>query len=53
MRGTTSQVVPRTNRGGALVEARDDLAEALALYFEDEPNAHFEAPIIAPIDIPA
>ena len=41
-----------TSQGGSFDEARANLAEALELYFEDEPDlAALEPPIIAPVDI--
>lgn len=41
-----------TSQGETLEEARDNLAEALVLYFEDEAGevGVGEAPIIAPVD---
>ena len=43
-----------TSQGETVDEARSNLAEALGLYFEDEPD--FEVPeplIITPVDVPA
>ena len=42
-----------TSQGETLEEARTNLAEALALYFEDEAGdlGVGEAPIIAPVDV--
>ncbi len=42
-----------TSQGGTLEEARANLAEDLALYFEDELGSVGlgEAPIIAPVDV--
>ncbi|HEV2809751.1 MAG TPA: type II toxin-antitoxin system HicB family antitoxin [Acidimicrobiales bacterium] len=42
-----------TSQGESLEEARANLAEALALYFEDEPGdlSVGEAPIITPVDV--
>jgi predicted RNase H-like HicB family nuclease len=42
-----------TSQGETLEEARANLAEALALYFEDEAGdlGVGEAPIIAPVDV--
>lgn len=42
-----------TSQGATLEEARTNLAEALALYFQDEPRdlGVVEAPIIAPVDV--
>jgi len=43
-----------TSQGHTVDEARANLAEALALYFEDEPSDNLpEPPIITPVDIPA
>lgn len=39
------------SQGRTLEEARDNLAEALALYFEDQEADVGEAPVIVPIDI--
>ena len=41
-----------TSQGDSFEEARTNLAEALELYFEDEPGqATPETPIIAPVDV--
>ena len=42
-----------TSQGGSLDEARANLGEALALYFEDQPEAlaQAEAPIITAVDV--
>lgn len=42
-----------TSQGESLEEARVNLAEALALYFEDQPEAlaHAEPPIITAVDV--
>jgi predicted RNase H-like HicB family nuclease len=43
-----------TSQGETIAEARSNLAEALGLDFEDEPD--FEVPeplIITPVDVPA
>lgn len=39
------------SQGRTLEEARDSLAEALALYVEDQEADVGEAPVIVPIDI--
>ena len=39
------------SQGRTIEEARDNLAEALALYFEDQEAEVGEAPVIVPIDI--
>lgn len=39
------------SQGGTLDEARENLAEALALYFEDADVEVGEPPIIAPVDV--
>ncbi|HEX2029254.1 MAG TPA: hypothetical protein VHF25_14765 [Nitriliruptorales bacterium] len=39
------------SQGSSLEEARDNLAEALALYFEGEDVEVGEAPVIIPIDV--
>ncbi len=41
------------SQGESLEEARANLAEALALYFEDQPEAlaHTEPPIITAVDV--
>jgi predicted RNase H-like HicB family nuclease len=39
------------SQGASVEEARENLAEALALYFEDQDVEIGEAPIIAPIDV--
>lgn len=39
------------SQGRTLEEARDNLAEALALHFEDQEADVGEAPVIVPIDI--
>ena len=39
------------SQGESLEEARDNLTEALALYFEDEDVVVGEPPVIVPIDI--
>ena len=42
------------SQGRTIDEARANLAEALALYFEDEPLDHIPEPlIITPVDVPA
>ena len=42
-----------TSQGENLEQARANLAEALSLYFQDEPGdlSVGEAPIIAPVDV--
>ena len=41
-----------TSQGESFDEARANLAEALELYFDDDPDmAAIEPPIIAPVDI--
>lgn len=42
-----------TSQGESLEEARVNLAEALALYFEDQPEAlaHAEPPIITAVEV--
>lgn len=43
-----------TSQGASIDEARSNLAEALALYFEDEPTDNLpEPPVITPVDVPA
>jgi predicted RNase H-like HicB family nuclease len=43
-----------TSQGESIDEALANLREALELYFEDQPFPEsVEAPIIAPVDIPA
>jgi predicted RNase H-like HicB family nuclease len=43
-----------TSQGESIDEALANLREALELYFEDQPLPEsLEAPIIAPVDIPA
>ena len=43
-----------TSQGHTIDEARANLAEALALYFEDEPSGDVpEPPIIASVDVVA
>jgi len=43
-----------TSQGESVEEALKNLGEALELYFEDQPLPdRIEAPIIAPVDIPA
>ena len=43
-----------TSQGRTVDEARANLAEALALYFEDEPLDQIPEPlIITPVDVPA
>ena len=39
------------SQGRSVEEARANLAEALALYFEDQDAEIGEAPIIAPVDV--
>jgi predicted RNase H-like HicB family nuclease len=39
------------SQGGSLEEARDNLSEALALYFEDQDVDVGEPPVIVPIDV--
>jgi len=41
-----------TSQGDSFDDARENLGEALELYFEDEPDlATLEPPIIAPVDV--
>jgi predicted RNase H-like HicB family nuclease len=43
-----------TSQGRTVDEARENLAEALSLYFEDAPDFELPEPlIITPVDIPA
>lgn len=43
-----------TSQGRTVDEARANLAEALALYFEDAPGFELPEPlIITPVDVPA
>lgn len=43
-----------TSQGATVDEARANLAEALGLYFEDEPDFVVPEPlIITPVDVPA
>jgi predicted RNase H-like HicB family nuclease len=43
-----------TSQGKTIDEARANLAEALGLYFEDEPDFVVPEPlIITPVDVPA
>ncbi len=43
-----------TSQGRSVDAARENLAEALALYFEDEPDFELPEPlIITPVDVPA
>jgi len=43
-----------TSQGRTVDEARANLAEALGLYFEDEPGFELPEPlIITPVDVPA
>jgi predicted RNase H-like HicB family nuclease len=43
-----------TSQGETVEEALSNLREALELYFEDQPFPdRIEAPIIAPVDVPA
>ena len=43
-----------TSQGRTIDEARTNLAEALGLYFEDEPGFELPEPlIITPVDVPA
>jgi predicted RNase H-like HicB family nuclease len=55
--GARNSVRPLTCRfgqGHTVDEARTNLAEALALCFEDEPSDNRpEPPIITPVDVPA
>ena len=39
------------SQGASVEEARSNLADALALYFEDQDVEIGDAPIIAPIDV--
>ena len=39
------------SQGQTMEESRDNLAEALALYFEDQDADVGEAPVIVPVDI--
>ena len=50
-RGQPTALAPRSAPVGAVEEVRENLIEALTLYFEDHDVEVGEAAIIAPIDV--